>query len=76
MRSLIFLPPEKLSDLIDSYIKDGISLREQIVEICYFMQGGIELNTAWGMSFEDREVAVKIINKRLKEKNPGGKEYM
>lgn len=76
MRSLMFLPADQLSDLIDSYVKDGIALREQIAELCYFMQGGIEFNTAWGMSFEDREIAVKIINKRLKEKNPGGKEYM
>ena len=40
------------------------------------MKGGIEYNSAWGMSFEDREVMVKVINKRLKEQNPGGKEYM
>jgi hypothetical protein len=40
------------------------------------MQGGIEWNSAWGMSFEDRETAVKIINKRNKEKNPNAKEYM
>jgi len=40
------------------------------------MNGGIEYNSAWGMSFEDRELAIKVINKRLKEKNPGGKEYM
>ena len=40
------------------------------------MKGGIEYNSAWGMSFEDREIAIKIINKRLKEQNPSGKEYM
>lgn len=40
------------------------------------MKGGIEWNSAWGMSFEDREIAIKIINKRLKEQNPRAKEYM
>lgn len=40
------------------------------------MHGGIELNSAWGMSFEDREIAIKIINKRIKEQSPGAKEYM
>lgn len=40
------------------------------------MNGGIDLNTAWGMSFDDREIAIKIINKRLKEQNPNSKEYM
>lgn len=70
------MPPELLGDLIDSYIRDASALREQVTEICYFMNGGIELNSAWGMSFEDREIAVKVINKRRKEQNPGGKDYL
>ena len=70
------MPPEKLNDLIQTYIKDSVSLKEQVADICYFMKGGVEWNTAWGMSFEDREIMVKIINKRLKEKNPHSKEYM
>lgn len=40
------------------------------------MKGGIDWNTAWGMSYEDREIAVKVINKRLKEQNPDAKEYL
>lgn len=40
------------------------------------MQGGVELDSAWGMSFADREIAIRVINKRLKEQNPGGKEYL
>jgi hypothetical protein len=40
------------------------------------MHGGVEWNSAWGMSFEDREIMVRVINKRLKEQNPGSKEYL
>jgi hypothetical protein len=69
-------PAEKLGDLIESYIKDGLLLKEQIADICYHMEGGIEWNSAWGMSFEDREIVVKVINRRNKEKNPGGKDYI
>lgn len=65
-----------MGDLIDSYIREGVVLKEQIMDICYFMSGGVELNSAWGMSFEDREIAVKVINKRRKEENPSGKEYL
>ena len=39
------------------------------------MNGGIEINHAWGMSFLDREMAIKAINKKLKAENPGGKDY-
>ena len=67
---------EQLGDLIESYTQDSAALREQVTELCFFMHGGIEFNSAWGMSFEDREIAVKIINRRLKEQAPGGKEYM
>lgn len=40
------------------------------------MGGGIELDSAWAMSFEDRELSIKVINKRRKEQSPNGKEYM
>jgi len=51
-------------------------LKEQIAEICYFCKGGVEYNSAWGMSYLDRETMIKVINNRLKEQNPGSKEYM
>ena len=65
-----------MSDLIQSYQKDAINLKEQIIDICYFLKGGIEYESAWGMSFEDREITIKVLNKRLKEQNPNSKEYM
>jgi hypothetical protein len=65
-----------LGDLIKSYIREGIALKEQIADICYFMQGGVEWQSAWQMTFEDREIIVKRINKHLKDKNPNAKDYM
>lgn len=64
-----------MSDLINQYAKESNILKEQIADICYFMNGGIEWNSAWGLSFEDREIIIKVINKRIKEQNPGAKEY-
>ena len=40
------------------------------------MQGGLEWNTAWGLTFEDREIIIKRVSKRLKEQNPNAKEYL
>jgi hypothetical protein len=68
--------PEQLSDLLNSFEKESNSIREQITDICYFMKGGITWNDAWGLSFEDREAIIKIVNKREKEKNPNAKEYL
>ena len=49
-------------------------LEEQIVDICVYSEGSIDYNTAWGISFQDRERIGKAINK--KNKPEGGKEYM
>jgi hypothetical protein len=40
------------------------------------MGGGVDWNSAWGASFEDREVMIKAINRKLKAQNPGAKEYL
>jgi hypothetical protein len=70
------LPPEELGDLIKAFEKDSTVLREQIGEICYFMNGGLEWNSAWGLCFSDREMLIKIVNRRRKEQDPNGKDYM
>jgi len=70
------LPPEKLSDLIQSYVRESSALREQITEIALHMSGGIEWNNLWGASFEDREIMIKVINRKIKSQNPNAKEQM
>jgi len=71
------MKPNELRDLIQTYVDEGIALKEQITDICLHMNGGLEYNTAWGISFEDREIAVNRINKKNKEQSAGsGKEYM
>lgn len=53
-----------------------MSLREQITDICYFMRGGVSWEEGWNLSFVDREIIVRILNKRLKEQSGDTKEYM
>ncbi len=73
---MIFLPPEQIKDLLDRYQKETNVIKEQIADICYFMKGGVEWNSAWQMSYLDRETVIKVLNRRLKEASPDGKEYM
>ena len=70
------MKPEELRDLINSYEREAKALKTQIIDICIHMQGGVELNTAWGISYQDRELIIKAINKKNKENNPNAKEYM
>lgn len=70
------LPPEQVTDLIERYQRESQQLEEQIVDLCYFMKGGLEWNSAWELSYRDRETIIKVLNRRIKEQNPRGKEYM
>jgi hypothetical protein len=40
------------------------------------MEGGLDYNTAWGISYQDRESIIKSINRKIKRENPNAKEYM
>jgi len=73
---LIFLPAEQIKDLLDKYKRETNNIKEQIADICYFMKGGVEWQSAWQMSYEDRETVIRILNRRIKESSPDGKEYM
>jgi hypothetical protein len=70
------LPPDQLAGLIQSYIRESVALREQITDIALYMEGGVDWNSLWGASFEDREIMIRAINRRLKAQNPNAKEYM
>jgi hypothetical protein len=70
------LPPTDLEKLIESMSAESKAVKMQVAEICYYMNGGVEYNNAWGMSFEDREMMISLINKRRKEMNPNGKEML
>ena len=70
------MTPEELMDHIKSMEKETRKLKEQIFDICYFMKGGVELDSAWALSFADRDLIISHINKRLKEENPNAPDYM
>lgn len=68
--------PEEISSMIKDIRNDEKVLTSQITDICFFMKGGINWDQAWGMSYEDRSVVVKVISKRLKEMSGDKTEYM
>lgn len=70
------MPSDKLSDLIKSFKEEEVALRTQISEISLYMGGGCELNTAWGLSFSDREILIRLINKKIKAESTSKKEYL
>jgi len=46
--------------------------KKQVYEICWFMRGGITSNEAWMLSYEDRTVITKIIDKNIENTTKAG----
>ncbi len=44
--------------------KQAEELEKSLVELAIYSDGSISLNDAWQMSFEERNLAVSIINER------------
>lgn len=63
-------------DLISQYKRDSDQIYNQILDVCYFMKGGVTWDQAWAMSFNDRERLVTMLNKRLKAQSGDNREYM
>lgn len=63
-------------DLINQYKKEGDLIYSQVLDVCYFMKGGVTWDQAWAMSFDDRERIIIMLNKRLKEQSGDNREYM
>ena len=68
--------PEQLMDLIKQLEQESDSIYNQIIDICYFMKGGVNWDQAWGMSFADRERIIIKLNKHHKEQSGDTKEQM
>jgi hypothetical protein len=52
------------------------SVEQQIIDICFAMNGGITWNEAWNISFKTRERIVKAVNKKNQQLSGSKKEFM
>jgi uncharacterized protein YbgA (DUF1722 family) len=75
MRTLCSGDAALITELIESYEKGSEALLTQIIDICYYMKGGITYDDAWAVSFHHREMIVQSLNKHIREEN-GGQEYL
>jgi hypothetical protein len=52
------------------------NVEQQIIDICFAMNGGITWDQAWNISFKTRERIVKSVNKKQQQMSGSKKEYM
>lgn len=73
---MIVLDPPGISKIIKDFNRDSQELKEQIADICVYLAGGVDYSTAWAISYQDRELLIRTLNKKNQKENPNSKEYM
>jgi hypothetical protein len=48
------------------------AIEKQIFEICWYMRGGVTLEEAWTLSFDQRSTIMDIINENIERTKTSG----
>jgi len=59
------LSNEEIAEWIESFDKDTKAIKHDLLQMCWFMRGGISYDDAMMLSQDDREIINKIITSNL-----------
>jgi len=63
---------EEILSEVDMLERESKSLRKDIVQICWYMRGGITYDEAWQLGNEDREAIGELIKENLETTKTSG----
>lgn len=69
-------PIEEVSQVIRDMEKHCEAIENQIIDITYYMEGGISWTEAWQLSPRARNNIIEQVTKKLRAKYGDTKEYM
>ena len=72
---LLSLDNESITRMLDDFDKDSKALKKSIYKLCWGMRGGVTLDEAYQLSYQDREIIFKIIEENIKTTNETGLPY-
>jgi hypothetical protein len=56
---------EQVIALLDNMDRESKVLKEDLLKMCWFMRGGLTYDDAMMLSYRDREMIAKVIDKNL-----------
>jgi len=69
---LLSMSIEEILKEADMLERESKVLRKDIIQICWYMRGGINIDDAWALSQEDREIIGEIVKENMETtKNSG-----
>ena len=69
------LDNESISRMLEDFDRDSKALKKSIYKLCWSMRGGVTLDEAYQLSYQDREIIFKIIEDNIKTTNETGLPY-
>ena len=63
--------PEVLRE-VKKLDKESEKIKEELIKMCWYMRGGLSIEDAFYMSFEDRNIIAKIIKENLETTKKSG----
>lgn len=68
--------PDEILQYIRSMEKDVEAVENQIIDICYWMKGGITLNEGWALPHYRRQLIVTSLNEKIRKQSGDTREFM
>ena len=69
---LLGTPPEDVPYVLQSYVDDARALEKQLIQITFYMRGGITLEQAYRMTNSQRKYALGFIEENIERTNKSG----
>ena len=63
---------EEIGELLERMEKDSKAINSGIIEMCWYMRGGITYNELMNMSHNDRLIILDLIKKNMEMTNKTG----
>ncbi len=57
---------------VEKLDKESAKIKEELIKMCWYMRGGLSLDDAFYMSYEDRNIVSKIIKENLETTKKSG----
>jgi hypothetical protein len=56
---------EEIAEMLKDFDEDSKALRKSILKLCWYMRGGLTLEEAMTIGFQDRELISEIVDENL-----------
>lgn len=59
------LSNEEIVEMLEKMEQESKAIKEEVIKICWYMRGGINLDQAMRLSRDEREIVAKLIKDNL-----------